>query len=438
MVKPVREPNTSATRRPHSPTSSSIPTTNEIYSRPISCCHSTGQPTTWASRSSTTSARAGTTKRRPSSTRTNWRRACPGRGSDRTPTDGGRASAGDRRMGPQRRVKKFREATRRPRFRHHTMLVHESVQTADHADTADDVRRLWNRSEFTSAGACAAEAVRAGLSARDAARAKERRRPELRRAQAVHRRAIAEMEAGGDPVLIVNSDKAMQDQQKNLDFEEKVWRILVGGAQLSRGFTVEGLTVSYFRRRAGQADTLMRLGAGSASVGATGTWCGCTSAVTARSISTRRSRPCLMDEEAFRGARQVRGLRRGRSAAVSHDRSHPWSVSTFPGCTRPPATRCGTRVIDSKATAGDFQGATPASQLAGDAANASNLINVGLPLLKTATQVALVALREPIPATGTETFKVGVVEADEFLKLFRQAWLAPGVLGRDQSPEVIS
>ena len=74
--------------------------------------------------------------------------------------------------------------------------------------------------------------------------------------------AIAEMTSGGaDPVLIVNSDKDVQAQQEALDFDKgRVWRILVGGTKLSRGFTVEGLTVSYFRRKAGQADTLMQAG----------------------------------------------------------------------------------------------------------------------------------------------------------------------------------
>ncbi|GKT28177.1 Z1 domain-containing protein, partial [Aduncisulcus paluster] len=50
--------------------------------------------------------------------------------------------------------------------------------------------------------------------------------------------ALAAITIDGDPVLIVNSDKEIQAQQKKLDFEaDKVWRILVGGTQLSRGFT---------------------------------------------------------------------------------------------------------------------------------------------------------------------------------------------------------
>src|SRR5690606_38986967 len=74
-------------------------------------------------------------------------------------------------------------------------------------------------------------------------------------------KALAQTMIDGDPILVVNSDAQIKAQQKTLDFEaEQVWRILIGGTQLSRGFTVEGLTVSYFRRKARQADTLMQAG----------------------------------------------------------------------------------------------------------------------------------------------------------------------------------
>jgi hypothetical protein len=55
--------------------------------------------------------------------------------------------------------------------------------------------------------------------------------------------------SANDPVLIVNGDK------DDIDFERPaVWRILVGGTKLSRGFTVEGLTVPYYRRQTKQAE----------------------------------------------------------------------------------------------------------------------------------------------------------------------------------------
>ena len=63
----------------------------------------------------------------------------------------------------------------------------------------------------------------------------------------------------GDPVVVVNGDK---DQQYNqVDFQrDRVWRIMVGGAKLSRGFTLEGLTITYFKRKAMLADSLMQMG----------------------------------------------------------------------------------------------------------------------------------------------------------------------------------
>ena len=58
-------------------------------------------------------------------------------------------------------------------------------------------------------------------------------------------------------VLIVNG----QRESDTPDFDrESVWKILVGGNKLSRGYTIEGLTVSYYRRRADATDTLMQMG----------------------------------------------------------------------------------------------------------------------------------------------------------------------------------
>jgi hypothetical protein len=60
----------------------------------------------------------------------------------------------------------------------------------------------------------------------------------------------------------VNGDSDRYFDQLNLDFDRTphVWKILVGGTKLSRGFTVEGLTITYYRRTTQQADTLMQMG----------------------------------------------------------------------------------------------------------------------------------------------------------------------------------
>ena len=71
--------------------------------------------------------------------------------------------------------------------------------------------------------------------------------------------AVRRIGRGGSPVIVVNSDKDLE--QESVDFDKRpVWRILIGGTKLSRGFTVEGLSVSYYRRRTKQAATLMQMG----------------------------------------------------------------------------------------------------------------------------------------------------------------------------------
>ncbi len=45
------------------------------------------------------------------------------------------------------------------------------------------------------------------------------------------------------------------------DFEmEDIWKIIIGGAKLSRGYTIEGLTTTYFRRSTKASATLLQMG----------------------------------------------------------------------------------------------------------------------------------------------------------------------------------
>ena len=161
-------------------------------------------------------------------------------------------------------IKLYREANGGRTPKHHTMLVHESVRKNDHADTADTVRRLWTRGSYRT-GASVARLRK--LWDQDfaqvcAARAEGERVPEdFDELKPYLAECISRITADENPVIVVNSDKDIQLNQKKLDFEaEPVWRILVGGAQLSRGFTVQDLTISYFRRRSTQGDTLMQAG----------------------------------------------------------------------------------------------------------------------------------------------------------------------------------
>ena len=150
-------------------------------------------------------------------------------------------------------------------FRHHTMLVHESVSQKAHADLALRIGRLWKRAGYGSprANGRLRELFERDFKAVTAARQWE---PGIPRAGSFDDVApfIGEvldlvLNSNGDPVVVINGDK--EQQYRQVDFQrERVWRILVGGTKLSRGFTLEGLTTTYFKRRAMQADSLMQMG----------------------------------------------------------------------------------------------------------------------------------------------------------------------------------
>mgnify|MGYP003575649745 CR=1 FL=1 len=159
-------------------------------------------------------------------------------------------------------IKLFR-ASKEPRlvkdFRHHTMLVHISHRKDAHHETAAQVSELLADGGY--------------MNGRALPRLKDLWKTDFRRVSATRSEGYpvppdfdelkpflgecwARLHAGPRAVLTVNGDS-----KDNPDFESgPVWKIVVGGAKLSRGYTIEGLTVSYYRRRAGSADSLMQMG----------------------------------------------------------------------------------------------------------------------------------------------------------------------------------
>lgn len=151
-------------------------------------------------------------------------------------------------------------------FRHHTMLVHQSVKTAQQRDLAQTIRDIWSRAEFSSPQG---KARLKTLYESDLRPVSDLRRepdvppsPEFAELSPYVAKTITKItEHGLNPVIVVNSDTDVQKQQQALDFDRYgTWRILVGGAKLSRGFTVEGLTVTYFRRATRMSDSLTQMG----------------------------------------------------------------------------------------------------------------------------------------------------------------------------------
>lgn len=162
-------------------------------------------------------------------------------------------------------IKLYREDVEEDRqFKHHTMLIHESVRQADHLELAEEVREMWRNAGYWGA---TGRARLESLFHSDVAEVMEARHEDqtavptdFDRLKPFIGTTVSRIDGvENDPVLIVNGDK--DAAREDVDFDSRpVWRILLGGAKLSRGFTVEGLTVSYYRRVTRQADTLMQMG----------------------------------------------------------------------------------------------------------------------------------------------------------------------------------
>ncbi|MDH4164358.1 MAG: endonuclease [Nitrospirota bacterium] len=149
-------------------------------------------------------------------------------------------------------------------YRHHTMLVHESHLQIDQRNKKELLEKLWKHKGYDSTAGMARLKMLydndfAELWRRDRDRAAGLPVPESFNSLKKYLGAAID-NIGGDnkPVLIVNGER--DADTPDFDLQDKVWKIIVGGAKLSRGYTIEGLTVSYFRRRAQAADTLMQMG----------------------------------------------------------------------------------------------------------------------------------------------------------------------------------
>lgn len=145
-------------------------------------------------------------------------------------------------------------------YAHHTMLAHASARVADHEALASDVRTILARAGYE--GGKGLDRL-AGLLEKDFRPVTRVRSPSSPFPESFDELApfvgetLARLGDPGEAVRILNNEN--RDQTPDFD-RNPVWKILVGGTKLSRGYTVEGLTISYYRRRAQTADTLMQMG----------------------------------------------------------------------------------------------------------------------------------------------------------------------------------
>lgn len=144
-------------------------------------------------------------------------------------------------------------------YRHHTMLIHSSHLTSDHTRMAEQVTVVLNSGGYMSGSASRRLEM---LWNEDFAKVSNVRAdgypipPSFDAISPFLGECWKLLKNGPKPILTVNGDA-----NDNPDFEsDNIWKIIVGGAKLSRGYTIEGLTISYYRRRAGAADALMQMG----------------------------------------------------------------------------------------------------------------------------------------------------------------------------------
>jgi Z1 domain len=146
------------------------------------------------------------------------------------------------------------------KFKHHTMLAHVSTLQADHKALAKLIQSIYAKAGYEGGK---------GLERLAKLFESDFRPVHAERGVDLPFPATFEellpfvgdcLQKIGEPlqaVRIVNNEH----KKDTPDFDRShVWKILVGGAKLSRGYTVEGLSISYYRRRAGSGDTLMQMG----------------------------------------------------------------------------------------------------------------------------------------------------------------------------------
>jgi hypothetical protein len=151
-------------------------------------------------------------------------------------------------------------------YRHHTMLIHEAAFRGSHKKTEELVTKIWGNAEWRFDSGC--ELLKnafnsfvptmkdRGINQNETPKTFEDIEPFVKKAIDLMESEVYSGEKS--PILVVNGDAEVEAR---LDFDHKAtWKIVVGGAMLSRGFTIEGLTISYFRRAPRAHDTLLQMG----------------------------------------------------------------------------------------------------------------------------------------------------------------------------------
>lgn len=160
-------------------------------------------------------------------------------------------------------IKLYRSKVEGRSYRHHTMFYTDSTKRADHDLAMEQIKDLWNNASYNSNAGIARLKK---LYTNDFLKFSEYKneseffpvdfetlRPFI--SEAIQK--INEPFNAYPTILVVNSDNS----EMSPDFEtQEIWKIVIGGSKLSRGYTIEGLTITYFRRKSAAQATLLQMG----------------------------------------------------------------------------------------------------------------------------------------------------------------------------------
>ena len=160
-------------------------------------------------------------------------------------------------------LKLYRTNQTKKQFKHHTYFFTDSTNIANHEGAKQRLETLWESAGYNSALGLSRlkKLYETDFVLRSEHKKDRNYFPDSFEAlKPFVFKAIEKIDQpfdGNGCVLMVNSDKSAS----SIDFEvQDIWKMIVGGAKLSRGFTIEGLTTTYFRRRTQIQATLLQMG----------------------------------------------------------------------------------------------------------------------------------------------------------------------------------
>lgn len=147
--------------------------------------------------------------------------------------------------------------------RHHTFFYSDSTGKEAHKNARDRLGELWPRLGFNSASGwtrlknCYENEMRSLSEHKSNLHYFPTSFDQLIPFVVKAIQKIDTIYDGNGVVLVVNS----ADYSADIDFDRQdIWKVVVGGQKLSRGYTIEGLTVTYFRRTSADQSALMQMG----------------------------------------------------------------------------------------------------------------------------------------------------------------------------------